>query len=95
MKRLTDAYTWGGVEETDYRSQVKKLQADLAAAIQQPEEDRMLAAVKLAQDLPTLWDVATPERRKELIWSMFSNATVRGQRVVSVRPRPEIAPRVA
>ena len=95
MKRLTDGYTWGGVDESDYRSQLKRLQTDLAAAMEQPEEHRMLAAVKLAQNLPTLWDAASPERRKELFWSMFEKATVKGRRIVSVRPRPEIAPLLA
>lgn len=95
VKRLTDAWTWGGMEEADYRAELKRLQDARAAALEQPEEARILAAVKLAQDLPTLWDVASPERRKELFWSMFEKATVADGKLTGLRPRPAIAPLIA
>ena len=95
MGKLTQAYTWGGIEESDYREQLRTLKSQLAFAEQQPEETRMLGAIKLAQDLPTLWDAATPARRKDLFWSLFEKATVADGRIVSVRPHPAIAPLVA
>lgn len=42
-----------------------------------------------------VWDVASPERRKQLFWMLFESAKVGEKRILSVRPRPEIAPLLA
>lgn len=67
IKRLTNAYTWSGLPEDEYRDQLRGLQAQLARAEHKTDEARIVASVKLAQDLVSSWDAATPERRKQLL----------------------------
>lgn len=52
IKRLTDAFTWGGVEEDEHRSQLRRLRVDLESATRLPDERRIFEAVRLAQDVP-------------------------------------------
>ena len=95
IKRLTDAYTWGGLSEADYRSQLSGLQVQLERLDAAPDERRMMTAIRLAQDLAATWQVARPERRKQLLAELFETIGIGGGRIVSVRPRPEVMPLVA
>jgi hypothetical protein len=84
-----------GIEEAEYRSEVQRIRAELDAAQQLPSERRVLAAIRLAQDSPKAWDVARPERRRQLVWAIFDSVKVSDGRVVSVRRKPSIAPLLA
>ena len=64
MKRTTDAFTWGALEEDDYRRQLEDLRTQLARSEQAPEEHRILEATRLAQDIPAAWAAASPQNRK-------------------------------
>ena len=48
MKRLTDAFTWGGIEEDEYRPQLADLRAQLERSERAPDERRTLEAVRIA-----------------------------------------------
>ena len=48
IKRLTDAFKWNGIEEDDYRQQLRELQAELALCERVPDERRMLEAMRIA-----------------------------------------------
>ena len=95
IKRLTDAYTWGGIEEDEYRSELRRLRTDLATVERLPDERRILEAVRLAQDVPMVWDAARPERKRQLVWAIFESVKIQEGRIVSVRPKPEVAPLLA
>ncbi len=92
IKRLTDAFTWGAIEEDDYRGQLAELRAQLAMSEHLPDEHRILEATAIAQDIPRAWGLATPEQRRRIVWSTFSLIRVGDGRVTAVRPRPETAP---
>ena len=92
IKRLTDAFTWGAIEEDDYRGQLAELRAQLAVSEHLPDEHRILEATAIAQDIPRAWGLATPEQRRWIVWSTFSLIRVGDGRVTAVRPRPETAP---
>lgn len=92
MKRATDAFTWGALEEDDYRRQLDNVRTQLARSEQVPEERRILEATRLAQDIPAPWEAASPQKRKRMVWTIFSRIRISGGRIVSVRPRPETAP---
>jgi hypothetical protein len=95
IRRLTDAFTWGGIEDEDYRTQLRNLRADLDAVTKIPDERRILEAIRVAQDVPKLWDLANAERRRQLVWEMFETVNVLGGRIVRVKPTPAIAPLLA
>ena len=54
-----------------------------------------LAAIRLAQDAASVWDVAGPARRRELVWAIFDSVKVGDGEIVSVRPKPSLAPLLA
>ncbi len=95
MKRLTDAYTWGGITEADYREELSTLQRSLGRLEAKPDEQRTLAAIRLAQDLAGSWRRAKPQRRKQIVELLFDRVTVKGGSIVAVRPKDEIMPLVA
>jgi hypothetical protein len=95
MKRLTDAYTWGGVGEADYREQLTSLREQLAKADRAPDERRVIEAIRVAQDFGLAWEKARPERRHEMLDVLFESVTIGGKRLVSVKPRDEVAPLLA
>jgi hypothetical protein len=53
-----------------------------------------MAATKIAQDLATAWDLAGPDRRREMLGVPFEAIRIAGSRIVSVYP-PEVAPLLA
>ena len=55
----------------------------------------MMTAIKLAQDLAAAWELARPERRKQLVAQLFATVRVGGGRIVSVKPKPAVMPLVA
>ncbi len=95
VKRLTDAYMWKALDEADYREQLGVLQAQLERAEQAPDERRILQAIKVAQDLGTAWESASPERRCQVLRTLFDSVTVSRQAIVAVRPKPDVAPLLA
>ena len=78
IKRLTDAFAWGGLGEADYREQLVWAQRQLERVNGTPDERRIVQATRLAADVPTLWRSARPERRKELVATLFESITVAG-----------------
>ena len=92
IKRLTDAFVYGGIGDADYREELQKHQAQLASAQTAPDERRTLSAIKVAQDFATAWDRSRPERKKQLLSTMFEAVKIRDGSPVAVRPKPELAP---
>ena len=95
MKRITDAFTWGALEENDYRKQLGDLRAQLAVVERQPDEQKILEATRLAQDIPAAWATASADQRRRIVWSVFEIIRIRKGRIVSVRPRSTTAPLLA
>ena len=95
LKRLNDVYIFGAMVEAEYRSESQTLRAALARIEQVPDESRVTAAIRLAQDIPALWHRARPERRKQMVQSVFDVVRISHGRIVAVKPRSEVAPLLA
>ncbi len=95
IKRLTDAYTWGGADEAEYRAQLAALHEQLAKAERAPDERRIMDTIRVAQDLAVAWDRTQPERRRQMLTLLFERVTVGAKRLVAVRPREEVKPLLA
>jgi hypothetical protein len=95
LKRLNDVYIFGAMAESEYRSESQTLRAALARIEQAPDESRVTAAIRLAQDIPALWNRARPERRKQMVQSLFEVVRISQGRVIAVKPRVEVAPLLA
>ena len=51
-----------------------------------------MEAIRVAQNFGLAWEQARPERRHEMLDVLFESVTVGGKRLVSVKPRDEVAP---
>lgn len=74
------------------RQQLADLRAQLAVVERQPEEQTILEATRVAQDIPAAWATASPDQRRRIVWSVFEIIRIREGRIVSVRPRSTTAP---
>lgn len=92
IKRLTDAYTWGGVGEADYREQLTSRREQFAKADRAPDERHVMEAIRVAQDVGLAWEKARPQRRHEMLDVLFESVTIGDRRLVSVKPRDDVAP---
>ena len=95
IKRITDAFAWGALEEDDYRRQLGELRSQLSVVERQPDEQKILDATRLAQDIPAAWATASPDQRRRIVWSVFDIIRIREGRIVSVRPNSKTAPLLA
>jgi site-specific DNA recombinase len=95
LKRLNDVYIFGAMAESEYQSESQTLRTTLARIEQVPDESRVTAAIRLAQDIPALWHRARPERRKQMVQGVFEVVRILHGRIVAVRPRSEVAPLLA
>lgn len=77
MKRITDAFTWGALEEDDYRK-LGDLRAQLSVVERQPDEQKILEATRLAHDIPAAWATGSPDQRRRIVWSVFEIIRIRG-----------------
>ncbi len=87
--------TRGALGEADYREKLRELKEQLERVDAAPDERRMMTAIKLAQVLAAAWEVARPERRKQLITALFETLKVGDGRNVSVHPKAAVMPLVA
>jgi len=92
MKRLTDAFTWGAIEEDDYRAQLGDLRAQLERTEQVPDERRILEATQMALDFVGTWSEASPEVQRRITWAICSRVKVERGTVTEVDVRKEVAP---
>jgi hypothetical protein len=79
----------------DYRKQLGDLRSQLSVVERQPDEQKILDATRLAQDISAAWATASPDQRRRIVWSVFDIIRIRGGRIVSVRPNPKTAPLLA
>jgi hypothetical protein len=48
-------------------------------------------AAEIAQDFGVAWDMAKPERRRDLLAVLFESVKIAGGAIVAVRPKAEVA----
>ena len=95
LKRLNDAFVYGSMDEAEYRAAVTETKEALARVEGAPNEARIMAAIRVAQDIPALWSRARPDRRKQMLQAVLEVARVSSGAIVAVKPRPEVAPLLA
>ena len=92
MKRLTDAFTWGALEEDDYRAQLADLRSQIERVEQVPDERRILEATQMALDFAGTWAEASPELQRQITWAICSRIKVERGTFTEVDVRKEVAP---
>ncbi len=95
IKRITDAFTWGALEEDDCRQQLADLRAQLAVVERQPGGADDPRGDARGAGHPGHVAKASPDQRRRIVWSVFETIRIREGRIVSVRPRARTAPLLA
>ncbi len=92
IKRITDAFTWGALEEDDYRAQLADLRAQLGRVEQLPEERRILEATQMAMDFASTWSEASPEVQRRITWTVCSRILIDRGTFTEVDVPEKVAP---
>jgi DNA invertase Pin-like site-specific DNA recombinase len=91
LERLKKLYTWGDLAEADYLAQRRQITAELDRL--EPSTSNGAPVEKLAEflrNVATAWEEASQELRNRLGRQLFEAVWVRNDKVVAVRPRPEL-----
>ena len=93
MKRLKDLYSWGDIEEGEYRPQrdcIREEIASLHTGVQIGDSLERLAA--LLRNVGEGWRLADQKQRNRMARALFNGVLVRDKQVVAVRPKKELEP---
>jgi hypothetical protein len=93
LKRIKELYEWGHKPREEYLADYDAIQRELRTLT--PVEDRSKELDKFAKFLASVvdaWDKATQEQRNKLAKVLFEEILVEDNKVVAVKPRPELEP---
>lgn len=93
LERIGERYDWGHMPKEKYLTQYEEIQKQLRALA--PPEDKVKNLDRLAHFLSNVaeaWKEATQEQRNKLAKALFEEIWLENNRVVGVKPRPELEP---
>ena len=93
LKRVKDMYEWGHKSRDEYLRDYERIQQQLRLLL--PLEIRDSSLEKLAAFLANVgqaWDEANQEQRNKIAKTLFEKILVEDNKVVAVKPRPELEP---
>jgi DNA invertase Pin-like site-specific DNA recombinase len=94
LKRLTDAFVWGHLEEADYRAQRREIEGKLSE-LPPPADSNLIAFDQAAERLlpiGTILRETTPEHQGALIRHIVESVTLADGTDPSITLRPEARP---
>ncbi len=93
LERLRDLYKLGDIERPRYMGERDRVRRELAilTARQTEESNQLDRLAELLTDLQRGWLLATQEERSRLATLVFEEVVINDNRVVAVKPRPELA----
>jgi hypothetical protein len=93
LARARKLYEWGDKSEEEYLSERRQIKSELERL--QPHNGGPAMLERLARflaDVAAAWQAAGSEQRNRLARQLFDAVWVRNDKVVAVRPRPELRP---
>ena len=93
LKRLKELYRWGHISKGEYLSDYEDARRKLGKLA--PAEDKSKLLERLAHFLANVadaWKEATQEQQNKLARTLFEQIWIEDNKVVSVKPRPELEP---
>ena len=93
LARLRDLFLIGDLERAAYVADRDRLKRELSTLeAQRPRDDQQLVVLeRLLADVARGWDMATQEQRNRLAGLIFEEVVMDSERVVALKPRPELA----
>ncbi len=95
MAQLGKQHQWEALDDEAYLAQLRGLKQQLATTERSADLATSADALRIASSFVTAWDNASPKRRQEFVQRFFVRIVVDGGWIVSVRPKPELAPLLA
>ena len=94
LERIKRLYEWGDKPEADYLDEKRQLVDELArlAPEELPAPSTLSKMEEFLTNLSTAWVQANPDQRNRLARQLFDAVWVQDEKVVRVRPRPELRP---
>ena len=93
LKRLKDLYSWGDIEEGEYRSQRDGIQEEIASLHTGSQNgDSLERLAVLLRNVVEGWRLADQKQRNRMARALFNGVLVRDKQVVAVRPKKELEP---
>lgn len=93
LSRIKEMYGWGDMERADYLAERERLQRELATLTAQDEgaHDQLGAFAELIGNIGQTWEEADSEQRNRMARLLFEEVVINDERVMAVKPRPELA----
>ncbi len=94
LVRLKDLYLLGDMTKAAYVAERDRLRRELAAldAAEDGERNRLAGLADLIANVARGWELASQEQRHRLAQLLFEEVLIDNEKVVAVKPRPELAP---
>jgi site-specific DNA recombinase len=93
LERLKDLYVLEDITKAQYLAEREKIKRELATldARATGADTKLAGLAGLLADVAAGWNAATPEQRNRLARLLFEEIVIDDNRVVAVKPRPELA----
>ncbi len=92
LERLKELYSWGDIDRSVYQRERDQIQQQLRTLA--PERQRRHSVKKLVdfiKRISTVWSVATPVERNQLLGRIVEKIVVKDGQVIDIVPRPDLS----
>ena len=91
LNRAKELYEWGDYSRAEYLIRRANIVKQLDALRTGPTSSESLKRLAgFLADVPSSWEVATPEQRNRLARALFDEIWIKDKEVIAVKPRPEL-----
>ena len=91
LARIKKLYEWGDKPEAEYLSESRQIKEELAQLTPEDRRPDVLTHFELLlTDVSLAWEEASQEQRNRLARQLFDAVWIKDDRVVAVRPQPEL-----
>ena len=93
LKRLKELYKWGHISKDEYLAEYECTQRELEKLTLAEDKGKLLERLAhFLSNVVDVWEEATQEQRNKLARTLFERIQIEDNKVVFVKPRPELEP---
>ena len=93
LARIKKLFEWGDMPESEYLAEKEQIKEELSLFTPKQRRPEVIDEFRgFLADASVAWSKATSEQKNRLARQLFDIIWTKNERVVSVRPRPELRP---
>jgi hypothetical protein len=93
LLRTKELYEWGDITKEDYLMKKRSIENEMRSlTVPDDHSDVLRKLADFPANVAQAWDVASHEQRNKLARMLFEEIRIENEKVVAVRPRPELEP---